>query len=710
MSSFEFRTLTADDGSYGKAHRPARRGPRRRSPKLIPRLDALEARTVPSTLWVTSNQDGAPGSLRAELGVASAGDTIEFAPSAYGTTTLTEGPLEVNTSVDIQGPGAKKVTISGNQKSTVFDIPGGVTATISGLTVADGAYDVPYGYGAGGINNDGTLTLSNDVVTGNSTGAGTYGVAGILTDGPLTIAGCTISGNTSAESVGGVLNQTDGPLTITGSTISGNTGHYSAGIYFEAPVSITDSSISDNDCPTCNGGGGAMAGFASMTLTGSVVSGNVGGGISISTDYGSPVATLKVTNSQIVHNTINEGTSEEAFGAGIDDSGSPVIITGSNISDNVVEGFIATGAAIYLGYSYPIIGSLTISDSTFQDNQSIATGPYANGLGGAISINYASSFSVSDSAFIGNSMTAADNYVYGGAIYDAGCPASTITGTLFLGNTVATTSYGGAYGGAIDWSGAYFQSNSVLTISGCAFLSNLAQGGPTASGLGGAIFAEAYDGTLNLSSSTFVDNSAVGGAAATTGSDNTGGDAYGGALVSAYVHTTVSHSAFLDNTAVGGSATGDGNQAGSAVGGAIQNIGFYLLNVSDSTLIGNSAVGGAGIAGATGGDGQGGAIAENYGPLQVNQSSILDNSAIGGSGGGDGEGGGVFISGTSAHAAFTSALISLNQASGGSGGGKGYGGGLYIGTGAITVLTNTKVLGNVASTAGDNIYGPYTIG
>ena len=60
-------------------------------------------------------------------------------------------------------------------------------------------------------------------------------------------------------------------------------------------------------------------------------------------------------------------------------------------------------------------------------------------------------------------------------------------------------------------------------------------------------------------------------------------------------------------------------------------------------------------------------------------------------------------------ASFTGVLISLNAADGGSGGGSGYGGGLYIATGAITTLKNTQVVGNSASTAGNNIYGSYTV-
>ena len=134
-----------------------RQGPARRRSRsrFVPGLLGLEARALLSTLFVTNDNDSGTGSLRYELGAASAGDTIKFAPKADGTITLTSGPLVVATSVDIQGPGADRVTVSGGGTSEVFDVEGGVTATISGLTVADGSDTVANTSGAGGIFNQG---------------------------------------------------------------------------------------------------------------------------------------------------------------------------------------------------------------------------------------------------------------------------------------------------------------------------------------------------------------------------------------------------------------------------------------------------------------------------------------------------------------------------------------------------------------------------
>ncbi len=113
------------------------------SPRLIP----LEVRALLSTITVTNDDDSGSGSLRAAIGSAVSGDTIDFAPSAYGTITLTSGPLSApNIDLTIQGPGANKLTISGNDTYTVFELgvfpydPSEPAAdmTVSGLTIADG--------------------------------------------------------------------------------------------------------------------------------------------------------------------------------------------------------------------------------------------------------------------------------------------------------------------------------------------------------------------------------------------------------------------------------------------------------------------------------------------------------------------------------------------------------------------------------------------
>src|SRR5262249_50558078 len=119
-----------------------------------------------------------PGSLRQAISDAngnSGADTIVFAKGVSGTIKLTSGELLITDSVTISGPGANKVSVSGNNASRVFDIAanGTMNVTISGLTITHG-YAADRGGGianradltnAGGAN----LTLSGDIFTQNVT-------------------------------------------------------------------------------------------------------------------------------------------------------------------------------------------------------------------------------------------------------------------------------------------------------------------------------------------------------------------------------------------------------------------------------------------------------------------------------------------------------------------------------------------------------------
>src|SRR5262249_57107925 len=97
---------------------PPRHGAKRtRQLRIVPRLEALEDRTVLSTLTVTNNLDtgvAGDGSLRGEIAAAQSGDTLIFAGSLLGQTIrLTNGELAITKSLDIEGPGAKQLTVSG---------------------------------------------------------------------------------------------------------------------------------------------------------------------------------------------------------------------------------------------------------------------------------------------------------------------------------------------------------------------------------------------------------------------------------------------------------------------------------------------------------------------------------------------------------------------------------------------------------------------
>jgi hypothetical protein len=101
-------------------------------------LERLEERSLLSTTWtVTSGADSDTGSLRQAIADAAPGDTITFDKSVHNIT-LTSGELDITQNLDIEGLGANKLTISGNDSSRVFDISPDTTVTIAGLTITHG--------------------------------------------------------------------------------------------------------------------------------------------------------------------------------------------------------------------------------------------------------------------------------------------------------------------------------------------------------------------------------------------------------------------------------------------------------------------------------------------------------------------------------------------------------------------------------------------
>ena len=154
----------------GMAGRTARATPRRTATRrrcVVPRLDVLEDRTLPSTFTVLNLNDAGTGSLRAAITAANTNvgaDTITFAKGLSGTIKLKTGELLITDSVTIKGTGADNLAVSGNGASRVFETAAGLNVTISGLTITKG-YAADQG---GGILNDGSnLTLSGDDLTHN---------------------------------------------------------------------------------------------------------------------------------------------------------------------------------------------------------------------------------------------------------------------------------------------------------------------------------------------------------------------------------------------------------------------------------------------------------------------------------------------------------------------------------------------------------------
>src|SRR5262245_1021424 len=190
----------------------ARRHPAPHRRPFVPRLEALEDRTVLSPLTVLNTLDSGAGSLRDTIAHARDGDTIIFNPGLNGQTIArTSDELAIKKSLDIEGPGADKLAISGSDKFRVFDIVNqGLTVTIAGLTITHGRGDGG-GFGSGGgggaiLNASSTLNVVSDVLADNQAdtrGGGITNQNGVLNATHTVFVGHQATGGPKRAATGG---------------------------------------------------------------------------------------------------------------------------------------------------------------------------------------------------------------------------------------------------------------------------------------------------------------------------------------------------------------------------------------------------------------------------------------------------------------------------------------------------------------------------
>ena len=311
-------------GSQGRTTR--RPGSERPRTCHRPRLELLEPRVVlsPTIFTVDSAGNGTSGSgtsgtLPYVIGLANAntntdGSEIEFDSSVFTSSspqTITLGATLVLSETAgpevIDGPGAGLVAISGNNTIQVFSIAGVTVVSMSGLSIIDGN-----GTFGGGLFNEGTLTITNTTISGNSAAYGgavyTRALGDDPLDGVMTLTGDTFSSNSATAESGAIDNWAGGTVTVTGDTFTGNSAPYGGAIGNEwGSVVVSNSTFSNNTAST--GAGGAIINYNpsdafsnSLSVVGSTISGNAavnGGGIA----NGGP-DTLSLTNDTITGNSV----------------------------------------------------------------------------------------------------------------------------------------------------------------------------------------------------------------------------------------------------------------------------------------------------------------------------------------------------------------------------------------------------------------------
>ena len=340
-------------------------------------------------------------------------------------------------------------TITGKDGAAVINVASGASLAITDcgtsgkITHAEGAK-------GRGIENNGTLTLWNGSISGNSivgNGGGVYVSAGCT----FTMYGGSITNNT-ADLGGGVWSE--GTFTMHNGTISGNTATNNDGgvACANGTFTMNDGTISGNTA-TNNGGGVYVSDCCTFTMNDGTINGNSasydGGGVWSEGTF-----------------TMNDGTingNSASYGGGVASRGSEAefAMNGGTISDNTAT----NGGGVYSNNWFTMHNG-TISGNSATNN---GGGVYNNGMDARLTMNGGS--------ISGNTAT------NGGGVASCSNEAEfAMNGGTISGNT-ATDNGGGVYA---DFSGYY----GMFTVSGTPVISGNVKGGTITDG-------ELQGGTVN---------------------------------------------------------------------------------------------------------------------------------------------------------------------------------------------------------------------
>ncbi len=479
--------------SFSRWPRSARRPQSHR-----PYLETLETRNLLSVCTVDRLTDNNPagggeggngtGDLRYCISHAADGDTITFNAGVTGTINLAGALPDLTHSISIAGPGADLMTVrrGAGGDYRIFTVATGVTAAISGLTIANGDGSMC----GGGVLNSGALAISNSVLSGNTVTAAqqsAFGGAVCNRSGTLTLSNSSISGNTAEQGGGGIENAgamtitqciisensalpwgfgggianaaVGGTLTVNDSIFSDNHSSEGGAILNGGRLTVSDSTFSGNSVSQNGSNGGGISNIGVMTVSGSTITGNsasyLGGGI-----YNDiRVVTALVSNSTISDNAAGQDGSA-GMGGGIFNMGMLTVNDTSISGNRAVPGYVCSGGGI------ADFGTLAVNRANISGN---SAGPFlGSGFGGGVCIGYGMA-AVSDTTIVGNSTSG-----QGGGIY-LGYGMAAVTDSTIVGN--GTTVQGSFNGGGI-----YIGPGTTFSAENTIIARNVAVVGPDVSG------------------------------------------------------------------------------------------------------------------------------------------------------------------------------------------------------------------------------------
>jgi CSLREA domain-containing protein len=296
------------------------------------------------------------------------------------------------------------------------------TTTINNLVISNNSTNLEPSYSndGGGIYNNGTMTINNSVVSNNSSSGQGGGISN--EDGSvsgrnviLTINNSIIRDNMTNGNGGGIYsaNGIRGTLNLTNTTISNNTAKFGGGIVINSAANLTNVMVINNTSQQGYGGGIVNSNFsAPITITDSTISNNVanlgGGGL-----FNGDGAQTTITNSTVSSNTAAQG------GGGLRNYRGRINLIKSVVSNNLSN--TGNGGGIY---------TESINSVFNADNSTISNNSAVNGGG---IYNEGTLMTV-----LTNSTVSSNTANSGGGVYNITSNAVTARNTIVADNTATS--------------------------------------------------------------------------------------------------------------------------------------------------------------------------------------------------------------------------------------------------------------------------------
>ena len=403
---------------------------------------ATESARSAATLCVGARAGCFP-TIQAALDAAEDGDTIAIGPGAF------TGGITIAKSVQLVGAGAGATTIEGGSPVLTIGELDGVdqpTVSVSRVTITGGSNDsapVPFAASGGGVwippsfgNTAGaTVSISDTVITENRAAPEDGGHpcghpcafaagGGVNNAGTLTVTNTKITDNVAGSTAsdpsvasyaagGGIMNGPQGTLTLLHSFVTGN----------RAAVSLPNGRNTD---------GGGIVSYGVLTVEDSVISGN-----------------RSDVDAAVPSSFFSDFVQEANAGGLYLTQGSRTTITRSRISGNGVRSHNKAGDASAQAGGIDSEGSLLLTDSSVENNTAVGTVPASSGFlvetdAGGIQVGGVTT--VRDSRIIHNSLSATSEaglaLASGGGLANIG-GSLTLERTLVAANSASATGVGG---------------------------------------------------------------------------------------------------------------------------------------------------------------------------------------------------------------------------------------------------------------------------